>query len=256
MSGRYEPESSRWPHGQRLFFIPLQHYLSQQPYIRLRSNDFMSLTASSLRDLHRIHQQQTELTDRLAAGPIRIKAAEAAVLQLQQSVERITDTRGKLNTCATNKEFQALKDQIDTDLQENDLLEDKILKLLEGLDEHEERVKASEQELNDASQELKKIRDAVETSQAGLETDLEQIQEQLTAAEASLPGDLRSDYKRIAQSMGEDALAGVEEDVCGGCFQKLTPQTINELLVSKPVFCKSCGRLLYMLGDADTETAE
>jgi len=241
----------------------------------------MSLTASSLRDLHRIHQQQTELTDRLAAGPIRIKAAEAAVLQLQQSVDevkghytqarvetddqqlqlkereqRITDTRGKLNTCATNKEFQALKDQIDTDLQENDLLEDKILKLLEGLDEHEERVKASEQELNDASQELKKIRDAVETSQAGLETDLEQIQEQLTAAEASLPGDLRSDYKRIAQSMGEDALAGVEEDVCGGCFQKLTPQTINELLVSKPVFCKSCGRLLYMLGDADTETAE
>ena len=241
----------------------------------------MSLTASSLRDLHRIHQQQTELTARLAAGPIRIKAAEAAVLQLQQSVDevkghytqarvetddqqlqlkereqRITDTRGKLNTCATNKEFQALKDQIDTDLQENDLLEDKILKLLEGLDEHEERVKASEQELNDASQELKKIRDAVETSQAGLETDLEQIQEQLTAAEASLPGDLRSDYKRIAQSMGEDALAGVEEDVCGGCFQKLTPQTINELLVSKPVFCKSCGRLLYMLGDADTETAE
>lgn len=241
----------------------------------------MSLTASSLRDLHRIHQQQTELTDRLAAGPIRIKAAEAAVLQLQQSVDevkghytqarvetddqqlqlkereqRITDTRGKLNTCATNKEFQALKDQIDTDLQENDLLEDKILKLLEGLDEHEERVKASEQELNDASQELKKIRDAVETSQAGLETDLEQIQGQLTAAEAALPGDLRSDYKRIAQSMGEDALAGVEEDVCGGCFQKLTPQTINELLVSKPVFCKSCGRLLYMLGDADTETAE
>ena len=87
----------------------------------------MSLTASSLRDLHRIHQQQADLTDRLAAGPIRIKAAEAAVqrlqdaldevknnytqarvetddqqLQLKEREQRITDTRGKLNTCGTN----------------------------------------------------------------------------------------------------------------------------------------------------------
>ncbi len=241
----------------------------------------MSLTASSLRDLHRIHQQQADLTDRLAAGPIRIKAAETAVqrlqdaldevknnytqarvetddqqLQLKEREQRITDTRGKLNTCATNKEFQTLKDQIDADLQENDLLADKILELLEGLDEHEERVKASEEEVNNANQELKKIRDAVEASQADLESDLQQIQAKLATAEGALPSDLRSDYKRIAQSMGEDALAAVEEDVCGGCFQNLTPQTVNELLVSKPVFCKSCGRLLYMVFDEDTETAE
>lgn len=241
----------------------------------------MSLTASSLRELHRIHQQQAELNDRLAAGPIRIKAAESAVqqlqetrdevkdnytqarvqtddqqLQLQEREQRITDTRGKLNTCATNKEFQTLKDQIETDTQENDQLADKILELLEGLDEHENRLNASQEDLDKANQELKKIRDAVEASQTGLETDLQRIKEELEKAEASLPGDLRTDYKRIAQSMGEDALAPVDDDVCGGCFQTLTPQTINELLMAKPVFCKSCGRLLYMSGDSDTETTE
>ena len=241
----------------------------------------MSLTASSLRDLHRIHRQQADLNDRLAAGPIRVKAAEAAVAKLQTSLDhvkdeytqarvktddqqlqlkereqRITDTRGKLNTCATNKEFQTLKDQIEADLEENDRLADKILELLEGLDEHEDRVKASEEELNNANQELTKIRETVDANKTGLESELERIQGELSAAEAALPGDLRSEYQRIAQAMGEDALAAVEEDVCGGCYQKLTPQTINELLVSKPVFCKSCGRLLYMEESSETETAE
>ncbi|HIN94176.1 MAG TPA: hypothetical protein EYN03_00900 [Planctomycetes bacterium] len=69
-------------------------------------------------------------------------------------------------------------------------------------------------------------------------------------------GDLRTDYKRIASAMGEDALAPVDDDVCGGCFQTLTPQTINELLMAKPVFCKSCGRLLYMADEADSQTSE
>ena len=241
----------------------------------------MSLTASSLRDLHRIHQQQADLNDRLAAGPIRVNAAEAAVqqlqitfdgvkdnytqarvhtdgqqLQLQEREQRISDTRGKLNTCSTNKEFQTLKDQIDTDLEDNDLLADQILELLEGLDEHENSVNASQEGLNKANQELEKIRQAVEAAQTGLENDLQRIQDELEKAEAALPGDLRTDYRRIAKAMGEDALAGVDADVCGGCFQTLTPQTINELLMSKPVFCKSCGRLLYMAGETDSETDE
>ena len=37
----------------------------------------MALTAAALRDLHRIHQQQADLKDRLTAGPRRVKAAEA-----------------------------------------------------------------------------------------------------------------------------------------------------------------------------------
>ena len=45
---------------------------------------------------------------------------------------------------------------------------------------------------------------------------------------------------------GEGALAAVEGEVCGGCYHKLTPQTMNELKMSKVVFCKSCGCMLYL----------
>ena len=142
----------------------------------------MSLTAAALRDLHRIHQQQADLKDRLTAGPRRVKAAEGAIqdlqqtldevkdsytkarvqaderqLQLQEGEQRIIDTQGKLNTCSTNKEFQTLKDQIESDKKSNDVLSDEILELLDGLDGHQDKVSVAQQNLDNANQELKKI---------------------------------------------------------------------------------------------------
>jgi len=46
--------------------------------------------------------------------------------------------------------------------------------------------------------------------------------------------------------MGEDSLAPVEGGCCGGCSQTLTVQMLNLLKLDKPVFCMSCGRLLYL----------
>ncbi|HIN94175.1 MAG TPA: hypothetical protein EYN03_00895, partial [Planctomycetes bacterium] len=87
--------------------------------------------------------------------------------------------------------------------------------MLEELDEQESSTNASQEDLNKASHELEKIRTTVGAGQAGLESDLQRIQGELEKAEASLPGDLRTDYKRIASAMGEDALAPVDDDVCG-----------------------------------------
>jgi predicted nucleic acid-binding Zn-ribbon protein len=41
-------------------------------------------------------------------------------------------------------------------------------------------------------------------------------------------------------------LASVEENVCGGCGQQITLNMENELRLSRPVFCKNCGCLLYL----------
>ena len=60
-----------------------------------------------------------------------------------------------------------------------------------------------------------------------------------------------SEYRRnreavLAKSRAADTLAPVEGESCGGCFQTLTPQVQDLLRRDKPVFCKSCGRLLYL----------
>ena len=70
--------------------------------------------------------------------------------------------------------------------------------------------------------------------------------DELENAEVGISGDFKRDYNRIITAKGEDGLAQVEGENCGGCYQMLTAQTMNELYMAKPVFCKSCGRLIYL----------
>ena len=46
--------------------------------------------------------------------------------------------------------------------------------------------------------------------------------------------------------MGADCMAPVDGESCGGCFTILSPQVHDLIRRDKPVFCKSCGRLIYL----------
>ena len=60
------------------------------------------------------------------------------------------------------------------------------------------------------------------------------------------PPELRDAYNRAVKSKGEDAMAQVEGESCGGCHQQLTPNIMSQLVGSTVVFCRTCGRLLYL----------
>lgn len=234
----------------------------------------MNVRAEALRELHRIHRQQSDLKGRLARGPKQIRAAEANVqhftdelarrkellkqariaadgkqLQLRQREARIADLQGKLNACASNREYQALKEQIAADEQANRVLEDEILESLEKLDELQANIAEVASQLAKARDDMEKCRTRVNEAEQGLENELARVMSELKEVEMELPAEFRKEYRRIADVRGEDALAQVEGNVCGSCNQTLTPQTLNELKLERLVACKSCGCLLYMAED-------
>ena len=224
-----------------------------------------------LRTLHRIHRQHTDLKDRLSRGPRQIQASESLVkkseteltqakdtfkhakmaadekqLQLKHRESKLVDLQAKLNMAQSNKEYQLLKDQMAADKQANSVLADEILEALEKLDQLQADVKTAEANLAKAKEELAKLRQRVNDQQQGLESELARVRGELKSAEDALAGDFRDNYLRLSRSMGEESLAPVESGSCGGCSQTLTTQTLNLLKLDKPVFCKSCGRLLYL----------
>lgn len=230
----------------------------------------MTITGSALRELHRIHKQLTDLRGRLDRGPKQIAASAGAVQRMEMEAEqakeklkkariasddkqlslksreaRIEDLKTKLNTANSNKEFQTLKDQIAADQQANLVLEDEILESLEKLDTLVEAQKVSDAALAAAKAEAARVKSRIDGEQAGLESELARVLDELKVAEANLPATFKQDYDRVARVRGEEALAEVDGEVCGGCFQMLTPNMMNELYLAKPVFCKSCGALLY-----------
>jgi predicted nucleic acid-binding Zn-ribbon protein len=234
----------------------------------------MSVTAAALRELHRIHQQLAELRDRLERGPKQVRAREANVAQLEAKLsearerakqtqiavdrkqldlksgeQKIVDLRVKLNACSSNREYQALLEQIAAAEMAGSVLSDEILEGLEKIDQLAGGVKEAEKNLTAGKQELEKARRNVEESASSIRSDLTRLEAELAQSEKALPADLKADYQRVVRSKGADSLAVVDDGVCTGCGQQITLNMQNELKLSKLVFCKACGRLLYLPGE-------
>ncbi len=234
----------------------------------------MSVSANALRELHRIHRQITDLRGRLERGPRQLKAARGHLehvqaqhqaqkdslkqtrmsaddkqLQLRQREDRIKDLQGKLNACNSNREYQTLKEQIAADEQANSVLSDEILEALEKIDLQQEAVLVSEQECVQQAAKVQDLDATVKQQQAELKSELQRVTAELHQVESTLPAEIKTDYERIARVRGEDVLAQVDGETCSGCYQVLTPQTLNVLMMGRPVFCSSCGALLYMPED-------
>ena len=213
--------------------------------------------------------------DRLARGPKQIKARQANVAHLETELEtakekhkrtrvtlaekeltlkerenRILDVRSKLNSCSSNREYQAFMEQIAADDQANSVLSDEILELLDKVSEDQTAITGAEIAVADSNAELEKLSEKVESERESLEQDLARIVSQLKEAEKSLPAAVRQEYDRAVRAHGEEALAALEGECCGGCYQRITTQMIHELTMQQAVFCKSCGRLLYLAEDS------
>jgi predicted nucleic acid-binding Zn-ribbon protein len=231
----------------------------------------MASLTESLRTLHRIHRQLADLRDRLARGPRQVQVMETNVkkaeedvaaakavhkqariaadekqLQLKHREAKLSDLNAKLMAANSNKEYQLLKDQIAADKQANSVLADEILEALDKIDQLAAAVKTAEENLGKQKDELAKVKKRVDDQQQGLESELSRVSAELGQAEETIPEAFKSDYMRLAKSRGADSMAPVEGTSCGGCFHTLAPQTHDLLRLDRPVFCKTCGRLLYL----------
>jgi uncharacterized protein len=234
----------------------------------------MSFQGSPLVELHRIHQQLSDLRDRIDRGPKQIRAHNANVttaeakltqsktelqstrmvadqkqLQLKSGEAKIEDLKTKLNASQSNREYQALKDQIAASEMASSVLQDEILETLEKIDMVKRNVVDNEQHLVKSKEELAKVEAAVKEQAAMLQSEFNRVEANLHQAEAGLPTEWRDPYQRVVKSKGADAMAAIENDSCNGCYQQLTQNQLSDTRMNKIVFCKTCGRLLYMPED-------
>lgn len=231
----------------------------------------MAVTAAALRELHHLHQQLAELRDRVERGPKQIRAREANVAQLKTKVDeararvqeiqlainrkqldlkageqKVVDAKVRLNAASSNKEYQALVEQIAAAEMAGSVLADEILESMEKLDVLQVAVKEAEQALAAGTQDLEKTRQAIESAATSLQADIQRLEASLEQSESTLPADFKADYLRVVRGKGANGLAAVDDNVCGACGQQITLNMQNELRLSRPVFCKACGCLLYL----------
>jgi predicted nucleic acid-binding Zn-ribbon protein len=167
-------------------------------------------------------------------------------LDLKSGEQKIVDLRMKLNAAGSNREYQTLLEQIAAAEMAGSVLSDEIIDGLEKIDQFVVAAKEAEQALAAGRQELEKTRRLVEESAANVRENIARLEVELAESEKSLPAELKPDYQRVVRSKGDDSLAVADDGVCTGCGQQITLNMQNELKLSRLVFCKSCGRLLYL----------
>lgn len=234
----------------------------------------INFPAPLMRALHRILQQRSDLESQLKRGPIQIKAVQAMVdeakakvdaaaltlqktrvtadekqLQLQTREAHIKNLQGKLNTAATNKEFSLLKEQIAADEQANSVQSDEIFEVLERIDVCEEDLAEARRKLAEAESEQVKRVEVIEARVAQVREDMERVELQKAEQESKIPAAAKADYLRLIEARGEEALAPVENESCGGCYQTLTTQVMNLVMLSQLTHCPNCNAFLYLADD-------
>ena len=166
-------------------------------------------------------------------------------LQMKTNEQKIKELGTKLNMAATNKEYQILKDQIAADKMANSVLEDEILEMMEQLDAFGPKIAEAEKLLKTTQDKLAAARAEVAQQAELIQGDIDRLEGELVRCESDLPDEIRENYLRRARSHGEDALAEVVDGACGGCFQQVPVNVQANIRMSRPSFCRTCGRLLY-----------
>jgi uncharacterized protein len=224
-----------------------------------------------LRTLHRIHRQLADLNERLDRGPKQVRANDTNVkrreedlhtlrdslkemrkaidlkqLQLKANEDKIKDLKRKLNAAASNREYQILKEQIAADEMANSVLEDEIIEAMEKVDQFHPQIGEAEQGLAAAQQKAAQVHSEVDEQRPLLQADVQRLEGELKEAESVLPPLVKDVYERSVRQRGEDALAVIEDGSCGGCHQQVPLNVQAEVRLLHPMFCRSCGRLLYL----------
>ncbi len=249
--------SARFSHNPGLQFTPMP--------------STKTVATEVLRTLHRVHRQLTDLRVRLERGPRQIAAREANIAQHQQQLtklqaeakafrvttdakqlqfkskeEKVKELRVKLNSATSNREYQALKDQIAAEEMTNSVLADEILDAMEKGDAFQASIAATTAALAKAKEDTEKARKEIAAREPAIRGDVQRLEAELRECEALLPEEIREPYQRLVRHRGEDALAPIVDQFCGGCNQQVPINMYNALTLSRPIFCKSCGVMLYI----------
>jgi len=216
-----------------------------------------ALKRSKLEYPKEIAQLESELEE--ARGTLqtrqeRIEELERSVRHFERELavanEELKRHQDRLYEVTSNREYDALQNEIEACRNRIDDTETEILDGMTELEEAKEeliRDTEREREIETASDgridQLRGKLNAIEEEARGVESRRDEIKVRIE------PRMLRT-YDRIRNAKEGLAVVPVTKGACGGCFRELPPQLVNEVRkMNRIIPCESCGRFLVWKDD-------
>lgn len=175
---------------------------------------------------------------------------EARARELETEIEdetvRIKDRQTKLMNVQTNREYQSILKEIEDAKRGVKQREDEGLQLVEQVETIKARVE-EQQNLCGAEEEL--LAEASAKLQAAtkkLTTKRNKVVKSRTAKVKDVDAALLKRYELLSSRREGQALAGVTDGVCKGCYMNIPPQMFIELQKEEEMLsCPTCNRIMF-----------
>ncbi len=192
----------------------------------------------------KIEEEKNELNEQITNNANAAKDAEALILKYEQQQQNVKN----------NREYDALSKEIELQKLEIQLCEKKTKDAKEAIEAKEAFLKESQdgiedkkKELEDKKKELEKIIAETDKEEADLKKKAEKSRESIEERLLVAYDKIRASYRNGL------AVAPIERDSCGGCFNKVPPQKQLEIRQAQKInLCDHCGRVLVF----DSKLAE
>jgi len=208
------------------------------------------------RTLSEYPAQIETLTDELkkAEEVLRLEKEQKAELEKEQrryerELQAVNDELDKYNKrlfeVKTNREYQALLQEIGVQKSRIEEFEGKILERMTALDDLAAVLKKYEVVYTEKKSETSRRIQVLETERATLEKDLRLMQEERKMIMVDVDSRMLRTYERVRGKNRGLAVVAVQKEACGGCFERLPPHCIQKIRRDEEIiFCENCGSIL------------
>lgn len=183
-------------------------------------------------ELHRLEGQQRDLE-----------------LQAETHRTKIASDEGKLygGRVTNPKELESLQDEVAQDKRQLSTVEDRILELLERIEEKTKEIGEMEAALARETESLKSRRETARARLDHTQTTLGSLATQRDTTFSQVDASVRPTYETLRRQKGGVAVATVQQRTCQACRVALTPaQEQRARIGNEIVTCNSCGRILFV----------
>ncbi|MDD5130639.1 MAG: C4-type zinc ribbon domain-containing protein [Candidatus Omnitrophica bacterium] len=168
-------------------------------------------------------------------------------LELAANAEGIKKLSGQLFSLKTNKEFQAMQQQIADAKADGSVIEEAILVFFEEADKIKAQIDSENLKIKEEEKIFLQQKKAVESRSEEINGKISQLDAQRKQIIPAIDPKLLQEYERILHSRDGLAIAAVKDNSCGGCHMLVPPQVINLIkMYERIITCEVCNRILFI----------
>lgn len=189
---------------------------------------------------------QTRIADQEALRKGLVAERALAERHVSDSQSLLKDRRSRVSRITTERELRAGESEITSIVGDIDGQEEQLLVLMEKVDDVEKIIAGFRKEYSDLEQadhlQVEEESERIEKLRAKVVA--ERAERDSLADE--LPATVKKRYEQVRNRCGGQAVVEVQQGSCGGCYMRIPPQTLIEIMKAGVIrVCPSCQRILY-----------